>query len=201
MRQVNRGHRLQSMRRLALMACLVANLTTGGYCGYGCSTDFTCEWISDSYNKDIRKCCNDHECHENCAADTVVAILFFVVFPLAGCVCCAAIIGSIAYCALKKENKTGVIHSSTHQVPTAYYNSSAFSTNYSTTPGGLASPYNPGDNPFPPVSPPTYQQTSAMTGTSGFGGYQQPPPRYGSAVQNENSKFPAQETNYGYFQS
>ena len=99
------------------------------------------------------------------------------------------------------ENKTGVIHSSTHQVPTAYYNSSAFSTNYSTTPGGLASPYNPGDNPFPPVSPPTYQQTSAMTGTSGYGGYQQPPPRYGSAVQNENSKFPAQETNYGYFQS
>ena len=32
----------------------------------------------------------------------MVAILFFVVFPLAGCVCCAAIIGSIAYCALKK---------------------------------------------------------------------------------------------------
>ncbi|XP_063717963.1 uncharacterized protein LOC134845051 [Symsagittifera roscoffensis] len=100
-----------------------------------CNNDYTCEWNSNVHGTDENQCCSDGYCHDSCTSDAIAAIIFFVLLPCLGCICCGLCIGIIVYFAMKNNQKgSRTVHNSTSAAhPPAYYSSQAsppYSTQY-----------------------------------------------------------------------
>ncbi|XP_063718950.1 uncharacterized protein LOC134845801 [Symsagittifera roscoffensis] len=150
-----RGKALSRVLQILLLGCLLkVTSVVADHDHERCSDDWYCLWVQENQDSSVGSmCCNDNYCHDNCAVDVFVFVLFVFILPCLCCAICAGTIALIIYCVNKNGQQAGVVH----------YQSGGNGTMSVYPQYGTAYPPYPSQAYAQPPALPAYSQTVTMT--------------------------------------